>query len=48
MVEILLERSTGVATVTLDRSERRNAMSDALLEELIAAVREIDFPGGSR
>jgi len=48
MVEGLVERSAGVATVTLNRPPRRNAMSDALLEELIATVREVDFPGGSR
>jgi enoyl-CoA hydratase/carnithine racemase len=47
-VEVLLERSAGVATVTLNRSGRRNAMSDALLEELIAALETLRDDAATR
>src|SRR5262245_45104226 len=39
--EITLTRDGAVATVTLDRPERRNALSDALLSELAAAFTEL-------
>src|SRR5436309_12596236 len=37
-----LESSTGVATVTLNRPEKRNALSIELLNELFAALDEIE------
>jgi enoyl-CoA hydratase/carnithine racemase len=37
-VDVLVERAGAIATVTLNRPARRNAMSDALLEELLAAL----------
>jgi enoyl-CoA hydratase/carnithine racemase len=48
VVEVLLERSAGIATVTLNRPERRNAMSDALLEELIAALETLRDDAATR
>ena len=39
--DIVLTRDGAVATVTLDRPDRRNALSDALLTELAAAVTEL-------
>jgi enoyl-CoA hydratase/carnithine racemase len=39
--EVTLTREGAVATVTLDRPDRRNALSDALLTELAAAVTEL-------
>jgi enoyl-CoA hydratase len=42
MPEISLERRDGVALLTLDAPERRNALTVAMAEELIAACEEID------
>jgi enoyl-CoA hydratase/carnithine racemase len=39
--EVTLTRDGAVATVTLDRPDRRNSLSDALLTELAAAVTEL-------
>ena len=39
--EVVLTRDGAVATVTLDRPDRRNALSDALLTALAAAVTEL-------
>ncbi len=39
---IQLGFDSGVATITLDRPEKRNAISHALLEELLAALDEIE------
>jgi enoyl-CoA hydratase/carnithine racemase len=39
--DVTLMRDGGVATVTLDRPERRNALSDALLTALAAAFTEL-------
>ena len=44
--EVGLSRDGAVATVTLDRPDRRNALSDALLTELAGAFGELrDDPG---
>ncbi|MET0931027.1 MAG: enoyl-CoA hydratase-related protein [Aeromicrobium sp.] len=40
--EILVEVRDSIGLVTLDRPERRNAMSDAMYEELVAAVHDLD------
>jgi len=37
-VDVVVERAGAIATVTLNRPARRNAMSDALLVELLAAL----------
>lgn len=37
---ILVQSANGVRTITLNRPERRNALSPALIEELIAALEE--------
>jgi enoyl-CoA hydratase len=43
MSEVALERGDdGVATITLDAPERRNALTVAMAEELVAACEEID------
>lgn len=42
MAEISLERRDGVALLTLDAPDRRNALTVAMAEELIAACEEID------
>jgi enoyl-CoA hydratase len=43
MSEVRVERSgDGVATITLDAPERRNALTVAMAEELVAACEEID------
>ena len=39
---LLLERDPPLATITLNRPEKRNALSHALRLELVAAVRELD------
>ncbi len=46
--EVTLTRDGAVATVTLDRPERRNALSDALLTELAAAFTELRDDAGVR
>ncbi|MGH7786419.1 MAG: enoyl-CoA hydratase [Candidatus Binatia bacterium] len=38
---ILVEHDDGVATLTMNRPERRNALSEAHMGELIAALREL-------
>jgi methylglutaconyl-CoA hydratase len=43
-----VEKSGGVARVTLDRPEIRNAFDDALISALAAALREIDADEGVR
>ena len=40
--EILLEVQDGVATVTLNRPEKRNAMNSALLRGLVTPLDELD------
>src|SRR5260370_33096996 len=42
MSELLCEVSGGVATVTLNRPERRNALSGALLTQLRATLAELE------
>jgi enoyl-CoA hydratase/carnithine racemase len=37
---ILVQSDDGVTTITLNRPEKRNALSPALIEELIAALEE--------
>ena len=39
---IQLALDAGVATITLDRQEKRNAISRALVEELLAALDEVE------
>jgi enoyl-CoA hydratase/carnithine racemase len=41
MEHILIERSGGFATITMNRPQRRNALSAAHMRELIAAFRDI-------
>jgi len=41
--EILVERENGVATITLDAPERRNALTRAMATELVAACEEVDL-----
>jgi methylglutaconyl-CoA hydratase len=43
-----VEKSGGVARVTLDRPEIRNAFDDALISALAAALRELDADEGVR
>ena len=42
MISVLVERHDAVAVVKLDRPEKRNALSPELMEELAAAVSELD------
>jgi len=46
--EVTLTRDGAVATVTLNRPERRNALSDALLTELASAFTELRDDAGAR
>lgn len=39
--EVLLQRADGVATITLNSPATRNALSDSLREQLVAAVRAV-------
>ena len=45
MSRVSLERSDSIATLWLDRTDKRNAMDDAMMKELVAALDEI---GGDR
>ncbi len=45
---ILVEKKDRVATITLNRPERLNALSLGLMSDLIAALREIENDGESR
>jgi enoyl-CoA hydratase/carnithine racemase len=45
---VALTRSGAVATVTLDRPDRRNSLSDAMLAELAAAFAELRDDGSTR
>jgi enoyl-CoA hydratase/carnithine racemase len=45
MARITVERSGSIATLWLDRADKRNAMDDAMMKELAAALDEI---GGDR
>jgi enoyl-CoA hydratase/carnithine racemase len=45
---VALARDGGIATVTLDRPERRNSLSDEMLAELAAAFGELRDDAGSR
>jgi enoyl-CoA hydratase/carnithine racemase len=45
---VALTRSGAVATVTLDRPDRRNSLSDAMLTELAAAFAELRDDGSTR
>jgi enoyl-CoA hydratase/carnithine racemase len=46
--DVILERDGSVATVTLNRPDRRNALSDALLTELAAVLTELRDDAGTR
>ena len=39
---VLVEREPPVATVLLNRPKQLNALSDALMDELVGALRELD------
>lgn len=45
---ILYETSNGVATVTLNRPERRNAFTNEMLKELTHALKQIQKDGSVR
>ena len=45
---VTLARSGAIATVTLDRPDRRNSLSDAMLTELAAAFAELRDDAGTR
>jgi enoyl-CoA hydratase len=45
---VLVERDAPVAVVRLNRPEARNALSDALMDELVAALTELDADGETR
>ncbi len=45
---LLQERENGVLYLTLNRPERRNALSNALMEELLEALRAFDREEGDR
>jgi len=45
---VLLERDAPIAVVRLNRPEARNALSDALMDELVAALAELDADGEIR
>ncbi len=42
MSEIIIETAESIATITLNRPEKRNALNDALINELKAALRMAD------
>ncbi len=48
MTLVLVERDAPVAVVRLNRPEARNALSDALMDELVAALAELDGDAGIR
>ena len=48
MTLVLVERDAPVAVVRLNRPEARNALSDALMDELVAALAELDADGEIR
>jgi enoyl-CoA hydratase len=41
-VDVLLERYAGVATITLNAPDRRNALTRAMARDLVAACEEVD------
>jgi len=45
---VLVERDAPTAVVRLNRPEARNALSDALMDELVAALTELDADGEIR
>ena len=45
---LLVEVTDGVARVTLNRPEVRNALNEALLRELEAALRRLEDDAGAR
>jgi enoyl-CoA hydratase len=45
---VLVERDEPVAVVRLNRPDARNALSDALMDELVAALTELDGDGAIR
>jgi enoyl-CoA hydratase len=45
---VLAERDGAIATVLLNRPQQLNALSDALMEELVAALTELDRDGEVR
>ena len=48
MARIHLERADAIATVWLDRADKRNAMDGALMQELAAALDAIGADRGVR
>jgi len=45
---VVVERDAPIAVVRLNRPEARNALSDALMDELVAALSELDADGEIR
>jgi len=45
---VVVERDAPIAVVRLNRPEARNALSDALMDELVAALTELDADGEIR
>ena len=45
---VVVERDAPIAVVRLNRPEARNALSDALMDELVAALSELDADGDIR
>jgi enoyl-CoA hydratase/carnithine racemase len=45
---VLIAASDGLATVTMNRPERRNALSEAHMTELTSALREVSDASGTR
>ena len=45
---VVVERDAPIAVVRLNRPEARNALSDALMDELVAALTELDADGEVR
>jgi len=45
---LIVECEAGIATVTMNRPEKRNALSTAMMSEMIGALRELGVRGGVR
>jgi enoyl-CoA hydratase len=45
---VLVEREGAVAVVLLNRPEQLNALSDALMDELVSTLEELDRDGSVR
>src|SRR5581483_10794002 len=45
---LIVECEAGIATVTMNRPEKRNALSTAMMSAMIGALRELGLRGGVR